>query len=69
MAMSTRTANIRYNGGRTNRPISKLYPLDVTSVEIEKVDQNTVNDKTDDQSDAGDHVMRRSMRSSAAKGR
>ena len=63
-----RAANIRYNGGRTNRLISKLYPLEVTSVATEKVDQNTVDDKTNDQSDTGDHMMRRSTRSSAARG-
>ena len=28
-----RAANIRTKGGRTNRPISKLYPLEVTSIE------------------------------------
>ena len=27
----TRAANIRYSGGRTNRPIAKLYPLEVSS--------------------------------------
>ena len=27
----TRAANIRYNGGRTNRPIAKLYPLELSS--------------------------------------
>ena len=35
-------ATIRYNGGRTNRPISKLYPLEVSSAEA--VDQNTTDD-------------------------
>ena len=27
----TRAANIRYNGGRTNQPIAKLYPLELSS--------------------------------------
>jgi len=45
-----RAATIRYNGGRT---ISKLYPLEVPSVEtvevssIEAVDQNTIDDDHD----------------------
>ena len=64
-----RAATIKYNGGKTNRPINKLYPLEVSSVDtdIEEVDQNTTDDRGDEGSDAADHVIR-STRSSAAKG-
>ena len=32
----TRAANIRYRGGKTNRPIAKLYPLEVLSTNNDK---------------------------------
>ena len=34
--------------------------------EVEELDQNTVDDKNNDQSDTDDHVIRQSLRSSAA---
>ena len=62
-----RAATIRYNGGRTNRPISKLYPLEVSSVET--VDQNSIDDHDKDNqgSNAADQITRQSTRSSAMK--
>ena len=53
-----RAATIRYNGGRTNRPISKPYPLEVSSVDtnIKEVDWNTIDDKGDGRLDAVDHM-------------
>ena len=59
-----RAATIRYNGGRTNRPISKLYPLEVSSVET--VDQNTI-DESNQGSNVADQMTRQSTRSSAMK--
>ena len=62
-----RAATIRYNDGRTNRPISKLYSLEVSSEEI--VDQNTIDDhdKGNQRSGVADQVTRQSTRSSAIK--
>ena len=62
-----RAATIRYNGGRTNRPISKLYPLEVSS--IETVDQNSIDDHDKDNqgSNVADQITRQSTRSSAMK--
>ena len=37
----TRAANIRYNGGRTNRPITKLYPLELSSTTSDIVDRHS----------------------------
>ena len=62
---NVRAATIRYNGGRTNRPISKLYPpLEVSSVET--VDQNTI-DESNQGSNVADQMTRQSTRSSAMK--
>ena len=65
-----RAATIGYNGGRT---ISKLYPLEVPSVEtvevssIEAFDQNTIDDDHDKGSDVTHQVSNKSARSSAIK--
>ena len=37
----TRAANIRYNGGRTNRPITKLYPLELSFTTNDIVDRHS----------------------------
>ena len=62
-----RAATIRYHSGRTNRPISKLYPLEVSS--FETVDQNTIDDhdKSNQGSNVADQMTRQSTRSSAMK--
>ena len=46
----TRAANIRYSGGRTNRPIAKLYPLEVSSTNSDsnELQHATTNTATSD---------------------
>lgn len=38
----TRSADIRTSTGRTNRPIARLYPLEVTAAEIPSNDSDSV---------------------------
>lgn len=46
----TRAANIRYSGGKTNTPIAKLYPLELSSTNSDsnKVQHTTTNAATSD---------------------
>ena len=37
----TRAENIRYNGGRTNRPITKLYPLELSSTTSDIIERHS----------------------------
>ena len=66
----TRAANIRYSGGTTNRPIAKLYPLEVLSTnEVAETEKSTKTTATSDV--LTDNSTREShpTRSSATKAR
>ena len=63
----TRAANIRYSGGKTNRPIAKLYPLEVSSINSDHVQDTTTDTATVSQL-PGD-IPVRPTRNSAAKAR
>ena len=59
----TRAANIRYNGGKTNRPIAKLYPLEVSSTTSDIASQ----DSSDSIQVSSDSIPSRPTRNSAIK--
>lgn len=59
-------AKIRTSTGRTNRPIARLYPLEVSSTE-EKKEVVTINDTIPDDSEPP--VMKRTVRDSAMRAR
>jgi len=70
----TRAAKIRTNSGKTNRPIAKLFPLEVnerdgtsTSQEKEITDADDHESLKDDTSSSTTPVHQRPMRSAASK--
>ena len=66
-----RAAEVRTDSGRTNRPIAKLYPLEITSEQL--VDTDTINNENGDKQctdDIDEHLPlmeERPIRNSAAK--
>ena len=66
-------AEVRINSGKTNRPIARLYPLEITSEQL--VDTGTINKENDDKQctdNIDEHsplMEERPIRSSAAKAR
>ena len=68
-----RAAEVRTDSGRMNRPIAKLYPLEITSEQL--VDTDTINNENDDKQctdDIDEHLPLMEewpIRSSAAKAR
>jgi len=66
-----RAANIRTSTGRTNRPVIKLYPLEVTAEDpLYKEHPSLSDNKTDDQTDLPDTTLKeRPTRKAALKGR
>ena len=65
----TRAANIRYSGGKTNRPIAKLYPLEVSSINSDHVQDTTTDTATSCVSQLPGDIPVRPTRNSAAKAR
>ena len=65
----TRAANIRYSGGKTNRPIAKLYPLEVSSINSDHVQDTTTDTATSSVSQLPGDIPVRPTRNSAAKAR
>ena len=68
-----RAANIRTSTGRTNRPITKLYPLEVTTTDL-LLKQNSENVPASNSNSAADHLSNvteetRPVRQAALKGR
>ena len=59
-------AEIRTNTTRTNRPISKLYPLEISTDENDTIAESEAESKTDT-NDGPPPMMQRSMRKSATK--
>lgn len=70
-----RAAEVRTSSGRTNRPINRLYPLEVSCERDDVVDAGTIKNEDDDQQcaeDIDEHstlMGERPIRSSAAKAR
>ena len=70
-----RAAEVRTSSARTNRPISKLYPLEISSEKEEMLNTDTINNEDDDQQctdNIGEHsplIKKQPIRSSAAKAR
>ena len=64
-----RAANIRTSSGRTNRPIAKLYPLEVASTTEDNSDQLPQDHDNDDRSEEDTPVTSRPVRSSAREAR
>ena len=66
-----RAANIRTSTGRTNRPVIKLYPLEVTAEDpLYKEHPSLSDNKTDDQTDQPDTTLKeRPTGKAALKGR
>ena len=70
-----RAAEVRTSSGRTNRPINRLYPLEISCKRDDVVDAGTIKNEDDDQQCADDideHstlMGERPIRSSAAKAR
>ena len=64
-----RAARIRTNGGKTDCPIAKLYPLEINELEDNEAPickrRNTVSD--DDLGDDATSVLRRSTRKAAVR--
>ena len=59
-----RSVNIRTSTGRTNRPLAKLYPLEVTAAERPSVEPKSPGESTNE-----DSVAPRPSRHAAAEGR
>ena len=58
MGSYVRPAEVRTSSVRTNRPISKLYPLEISSENDEVVNAGTIKNEVDDQqctNDIGGH--------------
>ena len=70
-----RAAEVRTSSGRTNQPINRLYPLEISCERDDVVDAGTIKNEDDDQQCADDideHstlMGERPIRSSAAKAR
>ena len=64
----TRAAKIRTKTGKTNRPIAKLYPLEVTAVN-EPTDTPVTNDDTVPNVQASENVTPKLTRNAAVKAR
>ena len=62
-----RSANVRTSSGKTNRPIARLYPLEVTASDISSV--NDDNGPREKLSTSTEETPQRQVRRAAVKGR